>query len=97
MRLQVIFGHHVNAVVITHTVPGQLVRVVAGPDGIDVIFFKGLNILFHVGHRDGTAPLVIPFVAVDPVDNQPFAVQQDDMVRADFNPPEAKPVWDQLN
>lgn len=90
--LEVVLRHHVDPVLITEVVPRNLVWVVTCPDGIDVVLLEGGNILLHVFHCNGPAAVVVSLVPVDPVDDQPLAIEKDYVIVTDLDPPEAEPV-----
>ena len=87
VAFQICLVHHVDAVLVAQMIPGCLVGVMAGADGVDVIAPEGLHGPLHILPADGPACAGIPFVAVDPVNYQTLPIQEHDPV-LQFKPPE---------
>ena len=88
VAFQICFCHDINTVFITHIVPRNLVWIVAGADGIDIVAEHALHILLHFRLCDAAAAVCTPLVAVHTVNYQPLAVEFDDLIH-NFNPAEA--------
>ena len=96
MALQVGLVHDIDAVLVAQVVPRRLVGVVAGADGVDVVPFKGVYGGGHVVDIDGPAGVRAPLVAVDPVEDQPPAVEEHQAV-LQLEPAEPDIVGDHLS
>ena len=94
--LQIGFIHHIDAVFVAQVIPFGAVGIVAGADGIDVVCFENCHGSFHIGKADAPAGMGIPFMAVDTVDHEAFAVEIHDLIRAHFDTAEAGGVGDEL-
>ena len=78
MRLQIGFVDHVDAVFVAQFEPTGLVRVVRGAHRVDVVPFHEAHIPQHVLFGDAAAEPCVEFVAVDPAQHDPLAVDGED-------------------
>ena len=69
MRFQVVFCHHINAVLIAKIIPWDLVGIMASSNSVDIVFFESIDIFFHIVQGNATASFGIPFMAINSVNN----------------------------
>ena len=75
MTFQIRLRHHIDSVSVTQIIPCDLIRIVAGTHGINMVSLKTLNIPFHILQGNASAAPGTPFMTVHPVDDQSFPVE----------------------
>ena len=76
VRLDVRLGYHIETVAVAELIPVGIIRIVAGSHRIDIELLHQLDILLHPLIREHIASVGIQFVAVDALDQDAFAVDQ---------------------
>ena len=68
--------HQINPVTVTQVIPCGLVRIMTAPVGVHVELFHALDVALHAFHRDGLAAIRIKLMAVDALDEEAPAVDE---------------------
>ena len=76
VRLDVRFGHHIDAVFVAELIPVRVVGIMAGTHGVHVELLHQPDILFHPLVRYHIAAVGIEFVPVHALDENALAVDQ---------------------
>ena len=76
VAFQIGLVHQVDALLIAQVVPGCLVGVVTGADGVDVVPAEGVHGPLHVLYADGPTGARVPLMAVHPPDYQALSVEE---------------------
>ena len=66
----------VEAVAVAQVIPGRLVRIMAGAHGVDVVLLHHQDVLDHALDRDRLAAVGIDLVAVDALEEDALAVDE---------------------
>ena len=96
MGLQVCLRHHVNAVLITEVIPGDLVGVMAGTDCIDMVPFHARHIPGCLFPGDAPPIFCAPLMAVHAIDHQAPAIEANHLILY-LNPAEPKGIGHDLH
>ena len=95
MALQVGLVHHIDAVPVAQVIPCGLIGVVAGAHSVDSAPLKSVYRSLHVRRADGPSSVRVPLVAVDPVEHQPFPIEEHQAIFP-LEPAEAGAIRDYL-
>ena len=64
MRFEVGFVDQINPVPVAQVVSGVVVRIMGSADGVNVMLFKQLDILYHPADRDCSAVVRVVLMTV---------------------------------
>ena len=80
MAFQIALCHDINSGFIAKKIPGDLIRIMAGTYGIDIVFQNTCYIGMHLLHSDASSGLWAPFMTVNPCDDETLSVQINDLI-----------------
>ena len=95
VALRIRLAAQIEAVAVTHTGKQRRVGIVAGADGVDVVFLHDAQIAQHALFRYSRAQIRLAVVAVDAAELDVLSVKQNHLI-ADLHSPEAHRLHDDL-
>ena len=95
MAFQIGLVHKVDAVFIAQVIPRRLVGIVAGADGIDIVFADSSHGVLHFLNANDPSGFRIPLMTIDAPNHQPLTVKSHQPILY-FKPAEADPIRDPL-
>ena len=95
VRLEVAFVDHPQAVFVAQLDETGMGRIVTGSHRVDVVLLHEPHVLHHHSLVQGTSPVRVEFVPIDPTEKDPPAVHGEDAIHYG-NPPKTDTQGDAL-